>query len=251
MKLWLTGIAAALLLLAGGCGKPRDVSELLNGAMREAAAGNLEEATRLAEKAADQAPDRLDALLLQAILLEKQGQFEAALQAAVRAAEEHPDDFVAQYTLGRLYAADRNHAHEALVALGKAANLRPGDRNTLILLCNVHMTLDPAQAGKYLLSLARDRALFNSAPYQNQLGLSQLRNRNYQAAGQAFLRACRQAPDEATYLLNLATCMDRYLGKSRVAVPLYQRYLDLAPATPESADTRRTVSARLRTIRDR
>ncbi len=251
MKLWLTGMAAVLLLIAGGCGKPRDVSELLNGAMREAAAGNLEEATRLAEKAADQAPDRLDALLLQAILLEKRGRLEAALRVALRAAEAHPDDFVAQYTLGRLYAADRNHAHEALVALGRAANLRPGDRNTLILLCNVHMMLDPAQAGKYLLSLARDRKLFDSAPYQNQLGLSQLRNRHYQAAGQAFLKACRKAPDEATYLLNLACCMDRYLGKSRVAVPLYQRYLDLAPATPESADTRRTVSARLRAIRGR
>ncbi len=249
MRHWTALLAAALCMAAGGCGKPQDVNELLDGALREVSSGNFDRAAVLAGKAARRAPDRQDVLVLRLLLLEKSGGTDEALRSAARLAEKYQDSFAVQYTAGRLFSADGRHAHDALKALGRAIALRPGDRNTQILLCNVHMKLDPAQARKHLLSLARYRFLFDSGAYQNQLGVAQLRSRNYHAAGQAFLKACRKVPGEPVYLFNLACCMDRFLGKRDVASKLYQRYLDLAPKTSESAEMRNMASARLYAIR--
>ncbi len=240
-----------LLLVAAGCGRVRSTDELLNSSAAAAREGNVERAAELADKAVKQEPNRADALLLQAILLEKRGKFESAVAAAKRAAAAEPEDFVAQYTLGRLLAQDRKQLPEALVALGKALELRPGDRNTLILLVNVNMVLNPPQAQKYLFELARDRQLLASAEYQNQLGISLARRRLYKKAGEALQQACKTQPQNPVICFNLATFVDRYLKQGRLAVPFYKECIRLSDTGNNSEELRRLAEKRLQAMNTR
>lgn len=242
---------SVVVTLLAGCGGNRNSGELMNAARQALEKGHCEQALSFAEKAVAAAPDNVDARILSAIAFEKCGQSKQAVEEARKAVELNPKSFVAQYTLGRLYSAERTSSYDALVALGKALELRPGDRNTLILLANVNMHLSPEQAQKYLLELARDRSLFDTAAYQNQLGICMVRRKQYQAAGQAFLKACRADANNPLLMYNLALCMDQYLNRSKVARPLYQKYLDLAPESAESASSRRFAAARVRAIRSR
>ncbi len=247
--LHLTLLAA--LLAAAGCGPARDADALLREAAAENAAGRYEKALELARKAASQDSKRADALIFQAVMLEKNNKLESAVESAAKAAALEPDSFVAQYTYGRLASLRRENHPEAFAALGKAIAIRPGDRNTLILLANVAMSLNPAQARSYLISLARDARLRNSPEYQNQLGIVLARGNSPKAAGEAFLAGCKVAGSPPVIGFNFARCMDLYLNNPRAAAALYKRYLDLAPADEANAPLRQTAEARRRAIQGR
>ena len=242
---------AAVLAFTTGCGPSRDVDTLLREAAAENAAGRPEEALALAKKAVSQDSKRADALIFQAVMFEKTGKPDAAVDSAKKAAELEPDSFAAQYTLGRLYSLRRESGPDALAALGKAIAIRPGDRDTLILLANVAMSLHPDQAKSYLFALARDSRLRSSSEYQNQLGIILARSNSPKAAGEAFLAGCRVPGASPVISFNLARCMDLYLNNPRSAAALYRRYLDLAPGDEINAEPRRVAEARLRALQRR
>jgi tetratricopeptide (TPR) repeat protein len=247
--LLISGFAA--LFFCSGCGGSNDPDELVNDAARQLVAGEIKAAAASANRAVGLAPQRVDALVLQAIVLEKRGKLDDAIVAASKAVELDPQNFAAQYTLGSLYAADRKYSNEALVALGKALTYRPGDRNTLILLANVAIKVNPEQAMKYLNELARHRQVFETAEYQNIRGIGLVHRQQYAAAEKSFLKACQLRSGNPSYWLNLAVCMDRFLNKGQAAVKIYRRYLDLAPKTPETADSRKLIEARMQALRGR
>ncbi len=241
-------VFAAAVFFVAGCGSEHNAEELMNGAVQSMVNGDCEQALKLAVKAVKMAPGNADARIIAAVAAEKCGQRNQAIEDAAEAVKLAPSSFAAQYTLGRLYAADRTTGYDALIALGKALELRPGDRNTLILLVNVNMSLSPEQAQKHLLALARDRKLFDTAAYQNQLGICLVRRKMYKAAGNAFLKAYRTQPSEPVLLYNLALCMDQYLGNGKVALPLYRKYLDVVPEDDSSSAARRFAVSRVRAI---
>lgn len=241
----------AALIFAAGCGPSRDVDTLLKEAAAENAAGRPEEALALAKKAVSQDSKRTDALIFEAVMFEKTGKLDAAVEAAKKAVELEPESFAAQYTLGRLYSIRRETWTDALTALGKAIAIRPGDRDTLILLANVTMSLHPDQAKSYLFALARDSRLRSSAEYQNQLGILLARSNTPKAAGEAFLAGCRVPGASPVISFNLARCIDLYLNNPRSAAALYRRYLDLAPGDEVNAELRRVAEARMRAIQRR
>ena len=251
MRTILTLICMLLLMAAGaGCGGPRDADAMLQEAAALMESGNYDQAAKLTAKAVAAAPGRADGRVLHAIALERLGDLAGAVREAEEAVKAEPDLFVARYTLGRLYAVSQRNP-EALQALGKALELRTGDRNTLILLANVSMRLSPSQAMKYLVALNRDRALIASAAYKNQMGIGMLSLRNLRAGALSLREAQKREPGNPIYVLNLARVFDYYINDAKSATQLYLRFQELAAGAPVDTALLGEVNARLRYLASR
>ena len=244
-----TAVLAALLL--AGCGEARDTGELLNQASRQLAAGKYTQSLATADLAVRTAPDRFDALLMRAIAQERTGRPDLALASALEAEKLAPVSFAVQYTLGRLYAADRKTHPQALMALSKALAIRPGDRNVLILQANVYMGLRPAYAMQILKQLSRDTALASSAGYSNELGVSQLLCGQIRDGGAQLNQAVMRAPRNPVFRLNYARYLDFYARQPTAALVHYQTYLGLSQNLPGHDNYRKWAAARCSEIQNR
>ena len=244
-------LAAALtaVLFFAGCGR-EDVSAQLGEAADALEKGKPETAQAITERAIAAAPKNADALILHALTREAQDDLTSAVNAATRAAQLQPGSFVAQYTCGRLCAAAGNDA-AALHALGKALELNPGDRNTLILLANVNMrgaasTKERLAALRCLAALSGDGVLVRSAAYRNQIGIGMVLEKNLRKGGENLRYAQKLEPKNPVYQLNYARLFDYYLKRPDIAADYYREYLKLATASGNGLY--RITEARLRAI---
>lgn len=73
------------------------------------------------------------------------------------------------------------------------------------------------------------RASPQQAVYWNQLGVAYRQQGRFTQAREAYEQALQIDPDYAAATLNLGILNDLYLGDSRRAVELYERYLALSP----------------------
>lgn len=89
------------------------------------------------------------------------------------------------------------------------------------------------QSGKLPEAVAALEKAVRASPqqpiYLNQLGLAYRQQGRFDKAREAYEEALRVDPDYATAALNLGILNDLYLGDSRRAVELYERYLALSP----------------------
>ena len=146
---------AALLLAAGmffwnGC-SPR-TEQPMNRAMKAAVEGEWGKADKPSEEAVRLTPDNVNALILRALVCERLGRYDEAVENAYKAAGIDSGSFLTLYTLGRLYASNPARRNDAVNLLLRANRLRSGHAGTLILLCNLH------QAGRkasYLAALSK------------------------------------------------------------------------------------------------
>ncbi len=236
--------ALCLILITSGCG-PGTAEECLSAGCARAANGDWNGALKLARKASELAPRNAAALVLQAVACERLGERDRALDAARKATEINPDNFPAQYTLGRLYAADPTRNTDALRALLLAKKLSPGDPDTQVLLANVMMRVRPAAAYGYLLELRQDPAWNGKPELDNQLGVCSVARGDYNAARNFFLEACRQGQDNPMIVLNTGTFLDRYARQKRNAGIFYRKFLALTASRADFAPLRREVESRL------
>ena len=89
------------------------------------------------------------------------------------------------------------------------------------------------QSGKLPEAVAALEKAVRASPqqpiYLNQLGLAYRQQGRFDKAREAYEQALAIDPDYATAALNLGILNDLYLGDSRHAVELYERYLALSP----------------------
>ena len=220
----IAALCAGALLWAG-CSDRGNVDRKLSGALADAKQGKWEEAAQQAAAVAAVAPRSVAPLLLQALAYEQAGEFDKALDLARRCAEMAPEDFTVQYTFGRLSAADPMRRSEAFVILENALRLRPGDRNTLILLCNLGAALDSPQLATYLDQLRSDRETAATARFCFQYGLLRARQGNRGQALVFLQQAVRRDSRDPDLILNAARCLDRYRISPAHAVNMYRLYL--------------------------
>ncbi len=251
MKYWIAGTAAALGLLLPGCGQPNDTGELLEQAARRLTGGKYAQALESAEKAVQKSPERYDALLMRAVAQERLGQKDKALASVLAAEKLAPASFAVQYTLGRLYASDRDKQPAAQLALSKALALKPGDPGTLILLTNLYMSLRPFYALQLLNQLGQSPKLAAGAVYRNELGVSQILSGRSNEGGTNLNLAMSGSPRNPIYVLNYARYLDCYARQPMAALPYYQTYLGLAQNSAGHAAYRQWVTERCRRIRQR
>ncbi|WP_294482793.1 hypothetical protein [uncultured Victivallis sp.] len=247
----LCGCAAiALLFLAVGCG-PDTVDECLNAGAGYGARGEWKKALKMAERAESLSENSVPALLLRAIAHEQLGERDLALDAARQAAALNPESFAAQYTLGRLYAADPTRYSDALAPLTRAAKLRNfHDRNTLVLLSNTTTALRSPSAANWLSFLSRVAPESGNDPaFRNLLGIVWARARKPDLARQEFTRAYQLDRSNPMVVYNIGTFFDRYASNPQAGAQFYRAFLRLAGDDARYANLKSRVSARLSELR--
>ncbi len=256
--LWVA--ALVLALSQTGCGKKRyeDNSALIGRAIRKAAdEGKWDEARTLAEKAVSQNPDDANAHVMLALALEQAGELKDAVAEAGAAVEADPDNFMAQYTLGRLLFKTSDYAN-CPKPLKKARALKPKEPCSALLLArtNVMLGVDREAIKNYLDLVAMKDYASNPAPY-NELGVLFFKRRNYTMAKRCLEKAFKYAPSSPVVNMNLAVFWDKIAlicAKDKVksgiarakAIKYYKACLGNMSATNPGNDTdRRRVEKRI------
>ena len=230
-KLWglccfSTGLIFGQLMLAG-CGDASP-EEAMNRAVVHAGKNEWEKAAEIADRTAVRHPDLVTAHILRAVTAERCGDRDSALDSARRAVELDPENFEAQYTLGRLYSEDTARSSEAEQALLKAWKMRRDDIRVKILLCNVAMGANFPRASGYLGMLSGVPEMANRAVLYNQLAVTYVRRGDYKTASSYFSKAFRAGKKDPEILINIARFYDGCMRKRSLAVKLYREYLKVA-----------------------
>lgn len=234
-KINVFAVFTLLALLLSGCGDGSP-EQAMNKAIAFARNNEWDKAAKIADRLAKQNPSLAEVHVLRAVTSERTGDRQTALDAARRAVEINPDNFVTLYTLARLYAADPARSSEANARLMKAWLKRKDDVQVKILLCNVAMDSNSPRAQLYLNNLARVPKYSNAAVLYNQYGVLHARKKNYKNALRYFHLARQKGKNDPDILLNSARFHDScYVRKQLPAlirkadvIRLYQRYLDSA-----------------------
>ena len=223
----LTAVSVVLLLLCG-CG-PSTPDECLRQGTLRIMEGRYKAARKLALKAEKLEPDSQRVLIFKAIASEKCGDYDMAVDSASRAVKVNSGSFIAQYTLGRLYAADPARSSEALRALMMALRLKPKDTSTIVLLCNLAVDNRAGYAINYLQMLNRDPEYAGSYAINNQCAVNYCQRRQYANARTNLLKAYeRNGKKDPLLLLNLGRFFDCYVPNRKLAVAFYQEFLNVA-----------------------
>ena len=246
-------LRAALLLLSlppllAGC-SPSTPEECLKQGSLRMMEGKTAAAYKLALRAERLAPADPSVLIFKAIVCERAGERDPALDAALRAVSANPENFIARYTLGRLYAQDPARTTEALREFRQALRLKPGDTDTLIQLCNISMPMNSSYARAFLQMLAETPAGSDSPAVQNQLGILCCRRRDYAAAKQAFQQAFHSGRSEPAVMLNLARFFDYHTNAAKsISAKFYREFIRLSTHRNDLRPLRESASARLAAI---
>ena len=218
-------------LLLTGCGEASPESAISRAAVL-AQKGEWKKAAKIADRTARKHPELAAAHILRAVTHEQCGNRDIALDAAGRAAKLEPDNFIAQYTLGRMYAQDPARSSEAQRVLTRSLGLRRSNDAGRILLCNVVMDANLPNALSYLGMISRIPGMTESAEYWNQRAVCYVRRGDLTNAEKSFLRAIRCDEKNPEIIINVARFYDGCMRHRRNAVKLYRSYLALTDADP-------------------
>ncbi|MCQ2379015.1 MAG: tetratricopeptide repeat protein [Victivallaceae bacterium] len=213
----------ALLLIGAGCGNNPD--KAYEAARNAAAKGDCREAFRLAEKAEKTDPKNRKGLLLLAVVAEKCGEHDRALDAARRAVQLDERDFTAQYTLGRICAARTDRRAEGLKILQRAHELNPGDVRTMVLIADTALAMNHPRTPRFLLELQKCKGYEKSAELYNDLGIAYMRLGQYAEARSAFTSAQEFGAGNPRITLNIARFFDYHTTHAYFAETLYRKFL--------------------------
>jgi tetratricopeptide (TPR) repeat protein len=249
-RILIVSFMIACAVFIAGCERTSSMttSQLMDKSFNSAREGYWKKSLKYASAVVDREPSNADALILKAIACENTGKTELALQAAREAVKFAPDNFTAQYTLGRLYAGDPQKIQDAIAPLLRALKIKPDDANTLVVLARCSAKLNLDNTIKYYERLAQIPKFSKRPVIWNQMGLFYVNRKKLRNAAFCFVRAYNLAPENHRTVLNLATFMDHYAGKSQRAVKFYKKYLDLTSNNKELNKQRQQIQSRISTI---
>ncbi|MBO5722882.1 MAG: hypothetical protein J6S19_07180 [Lentisphaeria bacterium] len=245
-------LLGAVIALTGCTERELDNAVLLNRAVENGRVGNWQECEKNSLTVLKRDPGNINALMLRALASEHLGKMDVALAAARQAAENDPENFAAQYIYGRLLALKSESAKSAVQILERANKLRPGNRNTLILLGQCSSNINADNAIEYYLALPEK--VRKLPEIQTRMAIYYLdrrdrSQRNLALAFQALRNAYVTSPDNPVIVLNMAKFLDHYIKNKLKAVGFYRRYLRLTEHNPELNPTRAQVQARMSELR--
>jgi Flp pilus assembly protein TadD len=246
-----------LLTVLAGCGDSVSKNTaLLEQSLADANSGKWKECEESALEVLKDNPDDANALMLRSIASWHLNRRDVALASARQAAEIASESFQAQYLYGWMLAQRSESAKNAITVLNKALRLRPGDKNTLILLVQCCQKSNSSEMTNYWHQLPL--AERNKPEMQTVRALHALANRQIQSAGNALIRAYKHGSKNPDVVLNLALFYDNYtrVGRSRRLSPanrektlrLYKQYLSLTQDKPELNTSRAQVKARMKKL---
>ena len=137
------------------------------------------------------------------------------------------------------------HKGEGMRPLFRALKLRRGDRDTLVLLCNLGTELASPNALSFLNMLKSNAEFAESPELYNQMALAYLRRHDIANAQRALVNAWRLGRDNVVINYNAGYFFDRYNKNIPVALKLYRRYMKLSQNIAAESAHRAEVSARI------
>ncbi len=243
---------AVFALLLCSCGKMTpEVNDEMIGEVIETAAGpgaDWKVAKSKAYKTVKYFPEDPNARVMHAVALDQCGLKNNALDEAKKAVQLDKDNFFAQFTLGRLLCENQFY-NEAIPPLKEAYRLRPGSEDVLVLLaksakiCGIY-----DEAVGYYRALAKSPRFKDRPEAYNQIGVLLVKKNDYKRAYAIFLEALKRDKENPSVILNTAIVCDRYLGKTDLALRLYQRYLETTLKNPALEKRRAEVDSRMQAI---
>jgi tetratricopeptide (TPR) repeat protein len=239
---------AGLVLLAGCGGQPLSTQALLNKALVDASKGEWEDALEYLEIVTEREPRNAAALVFKALAYEGCGKNDLALNSARIAVKIAPNDFQAQYTLGRLYSKDQQKMQDAITPLLRALQIKPDNSDTLLLLGRCSTTLKLDSAIRYYRQLIKNEKFKKCADLWNEMGIYYAERKKSRQAATCLVKAYKLAPSKPLIVLNFATFMDQYVGESKRALKFYKKYLKITVQSPNLETQRKRVEARIKKI---
>ena len=244
----LLTLCGGLVLFAGCGGPPLSTQALLNKALNAATHGDWKDALGYIETVTEREPSNINALIFQALAYEACEKNDLALNSARLAVKNAPDNFQAQYMLGRLYSKDPQKVQDAITPLGRALQIKPHDSNTLLLLGRCSTTLKLDSAIKYYKQLAENPRFKKNAELWNEMGIYYAERQRIRNAAKCFVKAYKLAPLKPIIVLNFATFRDQYVGDPKGALRSYKKYLKITVSSPTTETRRKRVEARIEKI---
>lgn len=244
----LLAISIGIMFLAGCGGPPLSTQSLLNKALDAGSRGEWEKALGYLETVTEREPNNINALVFKALAYEGCEKNDLALNAARLAVKNAPDNFQAQYTLGRLYSKDQQKVQDAITPLGRALQIKPDDNSTLLLLGRCSTILKLESAIKYYEKLAVKPKFKNNAELWNEMGIYYAERQQIRRAAQCFVKAYKLGSSKPLVVLNFATFRDQYVGDPKGALSFYKKYLKIAVPSPNTEMQRKRVEARIKRI---
>lgn len=232
---------AGVILL---CGCSRQEEQPMNKALKEAMDGRWEKADKPSAEALKKTPDNVNALVLRAVVCERLGRMDEAMENARKAFDISSSSFAAAYTLGRFYAKDRRRRTEAVDLLIKANRLRPDHGSPLIILANLHT---PGRKGSYLAALLSLPEYANSPEVRFESLMDRVYNNDRRGVEGAYIKLFEENPDNP----DLASAIGGYFHYYRrydLARRAYRRYLSF-PGERRKAARSALIQKRLRELR--
>ncbi len=244
-------LSVFLMVCFCGCSSEKDdVNIMLNLSVQQAKSEQWKNTLNLAQDALKIDKNNTDALLIKAVAAENLGDWATAVDSALLAVKINPDNFVALYTLGRLYSLDNSRLSDAISYLEKAHKINPDDADTLVLLSNCAIKLKSKKSVMYLNRLSNvNGAYATDADYCNMLGCANVFNNRFADAGKNFIFANKYSSSKDPIIAyNLAVFFDTYNGKRQNAVAFYKIFLNLVGNKAEFAEMKQNVQSRLKKI---
>ena len=227
--------------------------KLLENAYSSAHEGRWEDALRFTGQAYALRPDDTSVCLFHALALENNGRGQDALEVSRLAAKDNKS-FYAQYTYGRMLFQQKKYT-AAQTYLNRAAALKPGDFNTLILQQQTAARLNQFEVNPKLCEelfkrFGRQRGADFSAYIYNELALNILAQKKLNPRMRSrllniFARAIKVAPSSPEIAWNQAVFFDYYLGDTAAAKKHYENFLRLTENYSGMEKERTAVRERL------
>lgn len=252
-----------LFLYLPACGKSDFESNgvLLKKAIAAAEKGNWAESRKLASKAVNQNEKDANARVMLALALEQCGQEDLAIEEIDQAVMADPDNFMAQYTKGRMLFKRKRYS-DSRAPLGKANEIKPNMPQTLFLLARTCAMLEVHKdAVTYYVALAKmDEFKDKPEPY-NELGVLFMKKNDFRRALDFFKEAYNRDSKSIPVNMNLAIFWDNLISfcgddkdKARKAaasaINYYMASEKLLLVNPQADTKRQKILARIKELRE-
>ena len=249
-------------LFFSSCGERKFESNdsLLRKAIESAVdRGEWQEAKAWAFKAVNQNGKDANARVVFALTLEQSDELDRALEEVKQAVLLDPDNFMAQYTKGRLLFKSESY-EDCPAPLEHAKKLKPDCPQVLSLLARSYAYLGvDDKAIKNYAALAKLGEYRKSPEVYNELGVLFFAKKDYKRAARFFKKALSFDANAPVVNLNMGVLcdtltlacenVDRKRKYARISEKHYIRYLKFTTGNLSIEKSRRTVVARIKKIR--
>lgn len=247
-----------IFLSSCGQGVYESNNVLLKKAIDAGSQGQWFEARKLARKAVEQNGKDANARTMLALALEQCEEDQLALEEINQAVVADPDNFMAQYTKGRLLFKNKRY-QDCPDPLEKANQLNPDNPETVLLLARTYAILDVPKAISHYVALAKHENYKNTPEPFNELGVLFMKKKDYKRALTFFKEAYIKDSNNIQVNINLAIfwdtlsqiCGDNPQQARKAAASSITYYIaseKLMVSNPQSEGKRKQVLERIREL---